>query len=175
MKIFLVLSSVLLVGCSGMGDYYKTIAAANQQIAAAEQAKAQAEQAKIGALMRIAQTGDPTSQVAAVMALAFVSQGQGSGAKMMQPQAPPDRFYQVASIAIPSLTQILSLKYSKDVAINTSNNARDVQINTNGTFGVFASEIGKPPLVVDREVPFVVPQQEPFVIQPVFYPPVTTP
>jgi hypothetical protein len=165
MKVFaLLLSVALLAGCSTAGDYYKSVDASNARNVEIAKAQAVADVARYQALVNIAQNGDATAKVAATMALALGAntgrQAQAAVAQPMQSEA-----LQWASVLVPGVTQGLGIYYNAKQAINASNNATALGMNTNGTFAQFASEINAP-VVVHPEV-VVTPSPEPVVVQPV--------
>jgi len=138
--IALAVGAVALTGCASMTDY--SLYAETQQVIAKE--KARAEIARFDALREIAKTGDPTAQVAAVITLNQNSQG----AAQVQGVAPPtnlhDTLLKWASIIVPSAVNVYGIGKNAEVAINNSNNARDISLDTNNTMLGFGELIAAP-------------------------------
>jgi predicted small secreted protein len=142
MKIIaLAVGAAALTGCATMTDY--SLYAETQQIIAQEQARA--EIARFEALREIAKTGDPTAQVAAVITL---NQNQNSNSNRAQGlQAPTnlnDTLLRWASIIVPSAVSVYGIGKNAEVAINNSNNARDISLDTNNTMLGFGELIAAP-------------------------------
>lgn len=158
MKILILTGALALTGCSTAGDYYKSVDASNQHNVQLAKAHAEAEAIRYQALMRIAESGDATAKVAATMALALGANTRQAQAAVAQPQR--SEALEWASILVPGVTQGLSIYYNSKQAINANNNATALGINTNATFGQFASEINAPvvvrPEVVQAPAPEVV-------------------
>lgn len=144
---------LLLAGCSTAGDYYKSVDASNAHNVSLAKAHAEAEAIRYQALMRIAESGDATAKVAATMALALGAGTRQAQAAVAQPQR--SEALEWASILVPGVTQGLSIYYNAKASINANNNATALGINTNATFGQFASEINDP-VVVQAPAPEVV-------------------
>jgi hypothetical protein len=141
MKIIaLAVGAVALTGCASMTDY--SLYAETQQVIAKE--KARAEVARFEALREIAKTGDPTAQVAAVITLNQNSQSS----TQIQGVAPPtnlhDTLLKWASIIVPSAVNVYGIGKNAEVAINNSNNARDISLDTNNTMLSFGELIAAP-------------------------------
>lgn len=150
--------ALVLTGCSTAGDYYKSVDASNAHNVQLAKAHAEAEAIRYQALMRIAESGDATAKVAATMALALGAGTRQAQAAVAQPQR--SEALEWASILVPGVTQGLSIYYNAKASINANNNATALGINTNATFGQFASEINAPvvvrPEVVQTPAPEVV-------------------
>ena len=161
----LALLSILLflTGCSTAGDYYKSVDASNAHNVSLAKAHAEAEAVRYQALMRIAESGDATAKVAATMALALGAGTRQAQAAVAQPQR--SEALEWASILVPGVTQGLSIYYNSKQAINANNNATRLGINTNQTFGQFASEINDP-TIVTQPAPTIVTQPAPTVVRP---------
>lgn len=163
-----VAACLALVGCSSAGDYYRSVEASNAHNVALAKAHAEAETVRYGALMKIAQSGDATAQVAAAMALAMSGQGgRVSQAAVAQPQ--PSEALQWASVLVPGVTQGLSIYYNTRASMAANDNATTLGINTNATFGKFASEINSPTIVRPEVV--VTPAPDTVVVNPVIVTP----
>jgi hypothetical protein len=144
------LVAVALSGCAASGPSdYAVYAETQRQIATAQSA---AEIARYQALQEIAAKGDSAASVAAAMGIAM---GNGTGptrasAQVSAPKSLGEKLLPWASIIVPSAVQVFGIGKNADVAINSSNNARDVAINTNETmlgFGGKIVEAGSAPIV----------------------------
>ena len=133
----LVFFALALTGCAS--NDYAQYSKAQTDIATARHA-ADAERYK--AFAAIAGQGDATAKVAAVMAMAMGSSGQGTGAPMAAPQA--SQVLQWASILVPGLTQVAGMRYQHLSNVTQSNNATALGISTNGTFASMAGHIQAP-------------------------------
>lgn len=183
-KLTVAISVVFLAGCSTAGDYYKSVDTSNSHNVEMAKAFAASETARYNALAQIAQSGDATAKVAATMALALGGGSrQGQQAAVAQPLR--SETLEWASILVPGVTQGLSIYYNTKANINANNNATKLGMDTNSTFGHFASEINDPtvvtqpspvivrPEVVQQPAPVIVP---PSVVSPeVVYPVIVTP
>jgi hypothetical protein len=146
MKIIaLAVGAAALTGCASMTDY-SLYAETQQKIA---QERARSEIARYEALREIAQKGDSAAQVAAVITL-------NQGMAQSQPQtsmAPPtnlhDTLLKWAGILVPSAVQVYGIGKNADVAVNNSNNARDIAINNTRSM----VDMGK--LIAGQEVPVI--------------------
>lgn len=122
---------LLLSGCAGMGDKdYQHYAETQRQIA---NSRAMAETARYAALAEIAKSGDTTARVAAVMSLQMGGQTNQPQQQVQAPTPLSETLLRWAGVLVPSLTQIYGIQKNAEVAINQSNNNRDVQVNTNQT------------------------------------------
>lgn len=139
---------LLLTGCASHELYYDSVNKANEANAKIELAKAQAEVERMRMLTSISQSGDETSQVAAVMALAFGGERGSSNAQTTRttmpekPESAGDTAFRWATLLLPSLTTL----YAVDQAATTQQQQiqanRDVSINSNRTmlgFGQLAA------------------------------------
>lgn len=156
-------ASFFVVGCSTTSDYYKSVDASNARAVEASRAQSEADAARYMALSRIAESGDSAAKVAAVMALALG--GQGRTPNMAVAQAPQNEALQWASILVPGVTQGLSIYYGAKQNMNASDNATKLGINTNQTFGQFASEINDPTVVM-QPTPTIVTSPDPIIVRP---------
>lgn len=163
MKILITATALVLTGCSTAGDYYKSVDASNVHNVSLAKAHAEAEAIRYQALMRIAESGDATAKVAATMALALGAGTRQAQAAVAQPQR--SEALEWASILVPGVTQGLSIYYNAKASINANNNATALGLNTNQTFGKFASEINSP-VVVTQPDPVVVTQPQPLIVKP---------
>lgn len=137
-KLTVVLVSVLVLsGCAT--EEYAQYSAAQTNIA---NARSNSEIARYNALSVIAKEGDPTSKVAAVMALAL---GNGSNGTQSTIQAPAtNQALQWASILVPGLTSIAGMRYQYLGNKAASDNAMALGISTNETFLGMAGQIQAP-------------------------------
>jgi hypothetical protein len=127
-----------LTGCAS--NNYQQYAQTQQQIAVA---RAESEIARYKALEAIANSGDTTARVAAVIALQQGSP-QNNSTKIEQPTSASDTALRWASVLVPSLTQFYSIGKSTDLAIVNSNNNKEIAINSNETMLGFGKLIVDP-------------------------------
>jgi hypothetical protein len=137
---------ILLTGCASTN--YQLYAETQQQIAVV---RADAEIARYKALEAIANSGDTTARVAAVIAL---QQGaiQNNSPKIEQPTSTGDTALRWASVLVPSLTQIYGIGKSTDLAITNSNNNKEIAINSNETMLGFGKLIVEPVIGTSTDV-----------------------
>ena len=114
-----------LTGCAS--NNYQQYAQTQQQIAVA---RAESEIARYKALEAIANSGDTTARVAAVMVL---QQGtaQNNSPRIEQPASAGDTALRWASLLVPSLTQLYAIGKQTEVAITHSNNSVESQKSNN--------------------------------------------
>lgn len=124
--IVVAVSALFLAGCSTTNDY-RLYAQSQRAIA---EANSKASIAKIDALKEIANSGDTTARVAAVMALQQATSEKPSTV-INAPASSGDTALKWASVLMPSLTQFYAIGKSTDVAIVNSNNNKDIAINNN--------------------------------------------
>lgn len=137
---------VALTGCAtGPSDY--ALYSQTQQLIAQERAKA--DVARANALKDIAQAGDATAKVAAVMSLQFSAQTAQSTPQLSAPVSASDTALKWASLVFPTLTQFYSIGKNTEVAITNSNNAKDISVNTNQTM------LGFGRLAAGKEIPII--------------------
>lgn len=139
--IALVVSAFLVGGCASTNDY-KTYSEGQAKI---EVAKHKAEEAKWKALASIAQGGDTTAKVAAVMALSAGS----NQVQATQLQAPQNEMLQWASILLPNITQMYGIGKNAAVAMRSSDNGARVAESTNNAFVGIAGKIQAPGAVTN--------------------------
>lgn len=138
MKALLALSALALTACSS-ADYIRY---ADTQ-ASIQTARYNAESARFKAMASIADKGDTTTRVAAMMAL----QGSGNSTQAQQVQAPKsgwDTFREMVGIVLPATVQAYGIHANQITAVAQSNNARDIGMSTNQTFLRMAQEIQAP-------------------------------
>jgi hypothetical protein len=127
-----------LTGCAS--NNYQQYTKTQENIAVA---RAEVDIARYKALEAIANSGDTTARVAALMVL---QQGapQNNSPKIEQPSNAGDTALRWASVLVPSLTQLYGIGKSTDLAIVNSNNNKDISINTNQTMLGFGKLIVDP-------------------------------
>ena len=136
------IGAVLLSGCAGLAtDNYQQYAQTQETIAVA---RAEAEIARYKALEAIANSGDTTARVAAVIALQQGSLQNNSSTRIEQPASAGDTALKWTSVLLPSLTQFYSIGKSTDLAIVNSNNNKDIAVNSNETMLGFGKLIVDP-------------------------------
>ena len=137
MKILLIvaLASSLLMGCAN--TEYLAYSRAQIEI---EVSKNLALSAKYKAMEAIAQSGDSTAKVAAVMALSMGSQGGSSQGTAIAAPA-PNQALQWASVLVPGVTQVLGMRYNYLSTVTQSNNSAAVAQSTNSAFVGIAGKI----------------------------------
>lgn len=170
----LAVACVLLAGCTNFGDYYKSVDAANARQVDLERARAEAEAMRYQALMRIAESGDATAKVAAVMALSGLQQNVGQS-RMAVPAQPQNEALQWASILVPTAGQLGQTWLNGRVQMNASDNSTRLGLSTNDTFKHFASEISKPPVIVDPVIVEPPPYNDPIIVPPFVVDPIIVP
>jgi hypothetical protein len=117
-----------LTGCATSKDY-QIYAQTQQQIATA---RAEAEIARYETLRSIANSGDTTARVAAVIALQQGASSNNNSPRIEQPTSVGDTVLKWTSVLLPSLTQFYSIGKSTDLAIVNSNNSLEGQKSNNG-------------------------------------------
>lgn len=177
MRIILMMLAAALAGCGTTGDYYAAVESANKYQYEIVKARAQAEAIRYDMLKQIADGGDATSKVAAAMGLAFAGMQaappQQGGA--IVPEKPQDKVLQWAQVLTGPVTQfglgLLNVKQQ----MHTSDNARDVSINTNGMMLGFGQAIQAGsthgyqyvnPTPVIAPDPVIVTPQAPIIVRP---------
>ena len=130
-----VLLALIVSGCAN--TEYLAYSKAQTEI---EVSKNLALSAKYKAMEVIAQSGDATAKVAAVMALSM--QGQGGSATGTSIAAPaPNQALQWASVLVPGVTQVLGMRYQYLSTVQQSNNSAAVAQSTNASFVGIAGKI----------------------------------
>lgn len=136
----LIFAALALVGCASTD--YAQYSKAQTDIATARH---NADAEKYKAFAAIAQQGDATAKVAAVMAMAMGQGGSGAQNTLQAPQA--NEALQWAGILVPGLTQVAGIAANMRVGIAQSNNAARVAESTNSTFAGIAGLIQAAPTV----------------------------
>lgn len=128
MKKLIFIPIVLAIGLAGCASTnYETYASTQRAIA---ESKASADIARYQALAEIARTGDSAARVAAVITLQQNSSTPQNNS-LQAPASNGDIALKWASILVPSATQLYGITKNADIAINNSNNSRDIAINSN--------------------------------------------
>jgi hypothetical protein len=141
------LASLTLAGCASTN--YELYAQTQEKIAIA---RAESDIARYKALEAIANSGDTTARVAAVIALQQGAPSAGNTPKIEQPTSTGDTVLKWTSILLPSLTQFYSIGKSTDLAIVNSNNNKDIAINSNETMLGFGKLIVDPIVGTEESV-----------------------
>jgi hypothetical protein len=137
-----------LTGCATSKDY-QIYAQTQQQIATA---RAEAEIARYETLRSIANSGDTTARVAAVIALQQGASSNNNSPRIEQPTSVGDTVLKWTSVLLPSLTQFYSIGKSTDLAIVNSNNNKEIAINSNETMLGFGKLIVDPIVGTQEDV-----------------------
>jgi PBP1b-binding outer membrane lipoprotein LpoB len=127
------LCSLFLAGCA-TGDY-----AAYAEV---QKAQAAAQTARYQALAKIAEMGDTTAKVAAVMSLQ--NAGAGAQSQIAAPISGSQIALQWASILVPGVTQIYGIGQQVKLGMRQSDNSTALGISTNSAFVGMASQIQAP-------------------------------
>lgn len=126
-----------VVGCAS--NDYKAYADAQANVATA---RANADTARYQALTKIAETGDGSAKIAAVMALALGTNNVPNTNQVQAPQA--SQALQWASILVPSVTTLASINANMRVGLANSETSARIAESTNNTFLGVASKIQAP-------------------------------
>lgn len=127
--------SLVISGCAN--TEYLAYSRAQTEI---EVSKNLALSAKYKAMETIAQSGDSTAKVAAVMALSMGNQGGSSQGTSIAAPA-PNQALQWASVLVPGVTQVLGMRYNYLSTVTQSNNSAAVAQSTNASFVGIAGKI----------------------------------
>lgn len=141
------LASLTLAGCASTN--YELYAQTQEKIAIA---RAESDIARYKALEAIANSGDTTARVAAVIALQQGAPSANNTPKIEQPTSAGDTALKWASVLVPSLTQFYSIGKSTDLAIVNSNNNKEIAINSNETMLGFGKLIVDPIVGTEESV-----------------------
>lgn len=139
------LATTLLSGCA-TGEYKMY---ADSQVAI-QVSKANAEAERFKAMASIAQAGDTTTKVAAMMAL---QQGQGnqqSSTHIAAPKSAAEVAKDWLGMMLPAAVQGYGILANSRVAINASDNSARVAESTNGAFVGIAGKIQAPMASIDN-------------------------
>lgn len=132
--------SLLLIALISTGCANTEYLAYSKSMTEIEVSKNLALSAKYKAMETIAQSGDATAKVAAVMALSM--QGQGGSTNGTSIAAPaPNQALQWASVLVPGVTQVLGMRYNYLSTVTQSNNSAAVAQSTNTSFVGIAGKI----------------------------------
>jgi hypothetical protein len=128
-----VVSALALTGCA-TGQQY-------QAYTDAHKAQSAAQVARYEALAKIAEMGDTTAKVAAVISLQNSSQQQS---QIAQPRSAGDQALQWASILVPGFTQAYMIGQNTKLGMRQSDNATALGTSTNNAFVGIAGKIQAP-------------------------------
>lgn len=145
--LFISIGAALLTGCAS--NNYQQYIQTQETIALA---RAEAEIARYKALEAIANSGDTTARVAAVIALQQGTVQGNNSPKIEQPISAGDTALKWTSVLLPSLTQFYSIGKSTDLAIVNSNNNKDIAIHSNETMLGFGKLIVDPVIGTSDDV-----------------------
>jgi len=141
------IGALALTGCATR-DY----AQYSQTQALIATARAEVEVARYKALTSIANSGDTTARVAAVIALQQGAPQTSNSPKLEQPVSAGETALRWAGVLVPSITQIYGIGKSTDLAIVNSNNNKEISINTNETMLGFGKLIVDPIIGTSADV-----------------------
>ena len=127
------LAALSLTGCA-TGQY--------QAYADAHKAQAAAQTARYQALAQIAQQGDVTAKVAAVMSLQMGGGQQGT--QIAAPKNWADYALQWTGLLLPTVGQVYTVNKQTSLGMRQSDNATALGISTNNAFVGIASKIQAP-------------------------------
>ena len=134
---YLLLIVALLGGCASPD--YAVYTEAQRSV---DVARHHADAAKYAAMASIANSGDSSAKVAAVLAMALGTSGVQGGSTIRAPQT--SEALQWASIIVPSLTTVASINASMKLGLAQSDNSTRVAMSTNEAFTGIAGKIQAP-------------------------------
>ena len=140
MKTLALIFVLALAGCATTD--YAQYSKAQTDIATARH---NADAEKYKAFAAIAQQGDATAKIAAVMAMAM-GQGSVSQNSLQAPQANEALLW--AQVLVPGLTQVMGMRYNYLSTVTQSNNAAATAQSTNSTFSNIAGLIQAAPTII---------------------------
>lgn len=143
-KTLLAVLVATLAGCASQD--YKLYAESQTAI---QTAKSNAEAAKYKAMADIAQSGDTTAKVAAMMALQSNNQA-GQSPYIAAPKSTSETIRDWVGMILPVAVQGYGIFANSQVSINSSNNSARVSESTNAAFVGMASKIQAPVANVDN-------------------------
>lgn len=130
MKKFIGLAGVvLLTGCASHSEYYAAIERANALQVEATQARAAADADRISALSLLADSGDESTKIAAVVSLALMGQGSSEQPQMIQPRPQQSEALQWAQTLVPFAGLAMQSYYGYSLGKVQSNNSAEVAIS----------------------------------------------
>lgn len=130
---------LFLTGCAATDySHYATMRTA---IATA---KSQADAARYTAMSQIAQSGDTTAKVAAMMAMMGLQAGSQQAEPVIAPRSWADETRDWLAILLPSAVSAFGIHTSGLVAMNASDNARATAIDTSTAFVSMGNAIKLP-------------------------------
>ena len=142
MIIKLLMSAMFVLAMSGCAsDDYTRYTMAHT---AMQTARSNAEAQRYKALSDIANSGDSTAKVAAVIALMAQNGGNQPAPHINAPKSGWDYALQWAQVLVPAASQSFGMYSNMVMATTASNNARDTSISTNQSFVGIAGKIQAP-------------------------------
>ena len=132
--IVIILTALALTGCA-TGQQY-------QAYAEAHKAQAASQTARYEALAKIAEMGDTTAKVAAVISLQGA--GQQGQSQIAAPRSASDQALQWAGILVPAVSQAYMIGQNVKLGMRQSDNATALGVSTNGAFVGIAGKIQAP-------------------------------
>lgn len=115
---------MVLTGCASHSEYYAAIERANALQVEATQAKADADAERISALTLLAESGDESTKVAAVVSLALMNQQGERQATMIQPRPQQSEALQWAKTLVPFAGLAMQSYYGYSLGkVQSDNNA----------------------------------------------------
>ena len=126
-KVIILILALLQAGCASSQEYQHYL----DTQAAIHTAKYNAEAEKYKAIAAIASSGDQTAKVAAVMALSGASSQQASFPGITAPRNGWDIARDMFSVILPPVIQGYAIHSNQKIAINQSDNNRDISISNN--------------------------------------------
>ena len=125
MKKVIALAGVMLItGCANHSEYYAAIERANALQVEATKARAEADAERISALALLADSGDESTKIAAVVSLALMGQSRSEQAPMIQPRPQQSEALQWAQTLVPFAGLGLQAYYGYSLGkVQSDNNA----------------------------------------------------
>lgn len=160
-----VFTSIFLFGCANNSQYFQAVDEANHRAAQIEQLRSEAEINRINALTRIAETGDETSRVAAVMGLSMGGQSlanSSSANQLVVPRQEQNIALEWARVLVPGLTTLGLGYYGYRTQSRQIDANRDITVQS---YDVMRDLGSKDPLVVETPPPLIIEQPEPIIVR----------
>lgn len=129
-----ILAAIAMTGCAST-EY--------AAYAAAHRAQAEAQTERYRALAKIAESGDTTAKVAAVLSLNAAG-GASQQAQIATPRTWADYALQWTGLLLPTVTQVYAVNKQTSLGMRQSDNATALGISTNEAFVGIASKIQAP-------------------------------
>ena len=123
-KLIAIAGLVALTGCASHSEYYAAIERANALQVEATKARADADAERIAALTLLAESGDESTKVAAVVSLAMMNSRGAEQAQMIQPRPQQSEALQWAQTLVPFAGLGLQAYYGYSLGkVQSDNNA----------------------------------------------------